>query len=279
MSEQPIICLHHGDAWYYFLPSTYGRDRWVAIAAGHAGEDLASAGRARWFAGTFLAESIQRRTPVAPKTLAWELADESAASERFPRMLTVEEWAERQGTDEDSDFPERGLYRAVTEPQPDKVVVLEGPWQHADGEPAPPDGRTWVAKLPYELIQHSELLHLFPGSLQGFRAALVARLNTIPGVTAYDHATFEVYAKVPYDPPRHSWTGKGRSKRQVAEGLTRSQTFYPPREIPGATRASAAVAWDETIAKFVAVVSEMATVRPCGTCAGTGVAPHNLPGA
>lgn len=280
--SDPILCLKHGDAWYYFLPgNSWNRPTWRAEAEERT-EDLTPV-RDRWHAGTFLADRIARIAPTPAKTVAWQLIDQGAVSDRFPLHLTPEEFAAREaGKDEDSESVERSLYRAITEPQPDQIEYLTGPWLRADGEPAPADGRTWVARLPYELSNHRELLHLFPGALQGFREALAERLKRIPDVEVYTSSGFQVYAKVPYDPPRQSWQGEllrsgERSKRrgrEVAERLTRSQHFNPPREIAGVNRAAAVAAWDEAMAKFVAVVTEMATVRPCGTCGGSGISPH-----
>lgn len=270
----PIVCLHHEDTWYYFLPHHYyGSQTWRAEAVGYQ-EILASAGRSRWFVGSFLAEQIVRLTPGGSKAVGWELVDPSAVSERFPLTLTHEEWTARRGDEDDAAPPEVALYRAITEAQPDQETTFEGPWVRGDGEPAPADGRVWTAQLPYELINHPELLHLFPGELSGFRDALAARLKRIPTVDVYTTSGFEVYAKVPYDPPHHTWQGTKRRGHQVEQRLTRSQKFYPSYKIGGVNRAAAVVAWDAEIAKFVAVVTEMATVRVCGTCSGTGVGPH-----
>lgn len=272
MADQ-ILVLHHEDTWFYFLPSSYSTITWIAEAADKA-EALAVTKKARWYTGTFLAERLKQRRPGGHTTVGFKLKDETAASVRFPLVLTVAEWEERTDDDDDDTSLEDSLYSRITEPQPDQDTVFEGPWLVTDGSPAPQDGRSWSARLPYELQHHSELLHLFPGTLGGFREALVARLNNIPMVTAYNHTEFSVSASVPYAPPTFSWTGKGRAKRQRENSLLRREVWYPPREIAGVNRAAAAVLWDQTMEQYVKAATDMATVRPCSTCHETGIGPY-----
>lgn len=264
-----ILVLHHETTWFYFLPSSYSTVTWFA-EAGDQTEQLVPTRKARWFSASFLAERIKKRVASAPKTVGWKLKDKSTVSARFPLVLTLAEWDARD-IDDDDDALEASLYSRITEPQPDQETVLEGPWLVTDGEPAPTDGRSWTAKLPYELQHHSELLHLYPGAMGGFREALVVRLNQIPHVTAYNHAEFSVYTKAPYEPPTFSWTGKGRAKRQVQDHMTRHEVWHPPREIQGANREAAAALWDATMTKYLQKATDMATIRPCSTCRGAGV--------
>lgn len=278
-----LLCLSHASAWYYFLPPSWQTRTYRAEADDRSETLTPIPDQPSWYAGTFQADRIARVEPSHPAVVRWELTDPAAESARFPRILTGEEWdARMRRGDEDDPWPERALYRAVTEDRPNTVTYLDGPWIRADGEPPPADGRTWVAELPYELSRHRELLHLFPGRLTGFREALAARLKRIPGVRdVFTHSGFEVVVSVSYDPPRQSWRGNplasgSRSRkrgREVEEQLTRRQTFSPPLEIPGATRAEAAAAWDEATAKFVTVVTDMASIRPCEACNGTGIGP------
>ncbi len=282
MSMQQVICLEHEGVWYYWLPDIYGGT--YRSEAGDRVEDLAPHRKRGWFTGTFLAERIARVAPQLPKTIRYDLTDPAVASRRFPTSLTVEEWNERARSrdDDDDPRPESSLYLRVTEPQPDVITYLDGPWVRADGDPPPTDGRTWDARLPYELSRHPALLHLYPGTMTGFRSALEARLRQIPNVDVHTYSGFEVSARIPYDPPQHSWRAaslangkKSKTRgRQVEEYLTRRQTFHPPNGFVENNRAEAAKAWDEAMAKFVAVVTEMATIRPCATCGGTGVGPH-----
>lgn len=272
MADQ-ILVLHHEDTWFYFLPSSYNTVTWFA-EAGDTVEELVPTKKARWYTGTFLAERLKQRRPGGKKTVGYTLKDETAASERFPLVLTVAEWDERTDDDDDNDTPEHSLYARITEPQPDQDTVFEGPWLVTDGSPAPQDGRSWSARLPYELQHHSELLHLYPGTMGGFREALVLRLNQIPMVTAYNQAEFSVYAKVRYEPPTFTWTGKGRAKRQVESRLMRHETWSPPREVPGVNRAAAAVRWDQLMTQYLQAATDMATVRPCSACHETGIAPY-----
>jgi len=268
MATDQILCLQHEGIWFYFLPTGYSPATWTAVA-GDRSEVLEQMGKPRWFKGTLLAERLVKRSPSNGVVIGFQLDDSSAASERFPMVLTMEEWKSR--TDRD-DAPEASLYSSIVESQPDHEAVFEGPWLMYDGEPAPVGGN-WSAKLPYDLIHHSELLHLFPGTMSGFRAALKERLNKIPGITAYDQEEFSIYAKVEYDPPQYRTVGKGRAVRQVSTTMTRSETIRPPREITGVNRADAVRKWNESMDTYLALGTEMTTVKPCATCKGTGVGP------
>jgi hypothetical protein len=117
--------------------------------------------------------------------------------ETYPPTLTPDEYhakikpAYPDEDDEDvlivpADDRVRALYTPVYEPTPPTRKPLEhDEWLVLTGAPAPKDGLAWTAALPHMLREHGEYRHLFPGHLAGFREALAARLNEIPGVNAY----------------------------------------------------------------------------------------------
>lgn len=275
-----IIALQHEGAWFYWLPEVrhWGGKafRWAATA-GPVQEDLRPHGRRGWWTGTFEAITLTAIQPQMDRVIGYRLKDPAAVSELFPWELSPERWTEVGDRE-----VYHSLYEAITEPVEDVITVHEGPWLRADGPPPPEDGRTWTAQLPYDLAQHRELLHLFPGHLNGFRAAVAERLKEIPGVTNVftSGGPVSVYAVVPYEPARTRWQGAilrngERSKKrggQIQERLTRHEEFRISDTVAGADRTDAARRWDASMAAWVALVTEMATARPCGTCGGNGLA-------
>lgn len=284
MTDQ-IIALAHEGRIYYWLPgiTTHSGGRWIA-RAGDLEEELTRLEgnlnvRTNWWAGTVDAEQLVLVRPQRPRTVAYRLTDPTTESVRFPAEFTPEQWQERLGAGGE-DSPEYALYDAVTEPVPDVVTVHEGPWLRADGPPPPADGRAWFASLPSELSRHRALLHLFPGELGGFREHLAARLKEIPNVDGvYTSSGFSVSVQVPYDPPRFAWKGRllssgKRSKREgreVQQLHRRFEEFRPPDRVAGVNRADAAARWDALVEEWVALITEMATARPCSACNGTGI--------
>lgn len=280
MTEK-IIALQHEGAWFYWLPEIRSwpgtTTRWVATN-GPVQEDLLVHGRRNWWTGTIEAETLASITAQRAQVVGYRLRDPAAVSELFPLEMTPERWAEVG--DREIFY---SLYEAITEPVEDVATVYEGPWLRADGDPPPNDGRAWSAKLPYQLSQHPELLHLFPGQLGGgFREALAVRLREIPGVrNVYTNNSVSVYVEVPYTPDRTRWQGAilrngNRSKTRgadVRELKTRHIEWHLADSIAGDDRADAVQRWDAAIEKYVALVVEMATARPCGACGGEGLAP------
>jgi hypothetical protein len=271
MSPVYVIAGTDGETWYYLLPARkelYGAE-WSADGQPMTRLDAAHLRYDDWYSHPGRAQLVVATVRGAAPVLRWRIRDESNITAKFPAELSMQEWSDRGGS---ASNLLAEMYEAVVGEAPARVVSFVGT-EFVDlgvGDPPPHDGLTWVAKLPHNLEHQSQLHHLFPGVLVDFRAALAERLKQIPGVTAYDHAAFSVYASVPYTPPQFSWDRKGL-RNVPPQTLTRHRDFFPPRQIPGNNRAEAAQKWKAEMADWVAVVTEMATARPCPECLGTGL--------
>lgn len=262
--------------WHYLVPRDYDRGYPTGMKWEADGRPMTHT-RGQWWSHPTLTETVVGVREGLRSVSGYRIDDQAAVSQRYPARLTVEEYRQR----EEGDSALEGLYSAEWEPG-----VLErfefARTQFVDlgaGDPEPDDGLTWVANLPYDLEKHSEIRHLFPGKLTGFRSALAARLNQIPGVSVYTQGKFEVYAKVGYHRPIQQWQGRrlrsgGRSKvrgQTVEETVTRRESYSPPAEIPGGDRAAAVASWNAEMARWVDAITDMATARACAVCKGTGV--------
>ncbi|WP_141576076.1 hypothetical protein [Actinomadura sp. WMMA1423] len=274
--------LHDDGAWMYYLGDdfrpTYGHETIVPDADGQPMTALQQPG---WWATDHEATRITARRPVPAKTIGYRLRDLSAASEKFPAALTPAEWENRR-TD---DFLWE-LYTTVTEPQPDEVITIEGPWVRLDGTPPPDDGRTWVPRLPDALRNRPEYHHLFPGYLPGFRDHIkrVAEKHRFREFVFLDYqsrAGVTVILRVPFDQPvteyrparnRDGSVSRSKKGRTVTVTARRELLLDVPDRIAGGNRAEAAAHWDELTAHYQALLDE-ASVAACSHCQGHGYIP------
>jgi hypothetical protein len=261
-----------GEHYYLLPPAGYGAT-WIGD-----GQPLTRV-RGEWWKTSGRLVTLTAQHADKTTTTGYEIEDPSAVSERFPATLTVAKYEDR--TDDEDDYttaPERSLYRPITRTEPGKAIMVDlSGTVELDGEPAPDDGRTWVAQLPYELSNHCELLHMFPGHLRGFPGALRSALDAIPGVSAYDNGEFTVYIRRHYSPAVVRMvkdSSRPRSKKLVEQERHDTGTYVlsPPNLIYGKNRAAAVAEWDRLMGKYVATVSEAAMSTPCGHCHGTGLA-------
>lgn len=204
----------------------------------------------------------------------------------YPATMSVEEYTE--GWDDGEGNGRLGMiYEPVQEEQPPSIETVEGGWIVLDGAPPKPDpwGRKWVANLPYELREHKEYLHLFPGYLDGFTEWVAAKLDELPGVRSFTSSgKLVVYLSVALPrPPHDPWdappsydglTAREKKKRReaVQSGTitaTRHLTIPHPHRIDGENRAAAEAKWDQVMESIVGRVRDM-LAHPCPTCHGHG---------
>lgn len=281
MSRIYAVAHPDGQSWYYLVPDSYSFSAWLAddTAMTHHGSN------GRWRVSTHRAErAVVGVKHGGIKVLGYTLRDPETLSARFPAELTAEEWDARSEMERDVMHP---LYDHRTEDIPGEHVEFpaDAVVDLGSGGPAPADGLAWHAELPYELAHHHEVRHLFPGYLDGFRAALCARLRQL-GYDAYDVSTFSVSTRVQYSPKREKWTGAllrsgGRSKTRgavVESWSTRRVDISPPRRIAGANRAEAVEEWYRHMEHWMAAIQEWSEPRECGHCNGTGLVLPTTPG-
>lgn len=271
-----VYVLAHEGAWHYLLTPLARFGRGAAVLAD--GEPLAPHTRGGWWVGDHEAKRLEARIEQYPSTVGYRLRDVSAASARFPTELTPEAWAERGF---DGDDAAAALYERIREDVAPEVVAYAGPRVRLDGEPVPDDGLPrWTAKLPHELQNHSELLHLFPGVMHGVRDAIVAAVRELPGVSFVDAKTspVEVHLSMPYDPPRMYWADRyGSTGRKLRGREQRTETYraivpvVAPYSVEGSNRAEAAAHVRRLIAEAKDRVSAAGQLKACGRCAGRGV--------
>lgn len=220
--------------------------------------------------------------------------------EGYPDTLTPEDYHQRtigydedEGLDAEADPLVRHLYEAVAEPtEPTRKRITE-PWFILDGAPPPADGFQWEADLPYVLRHQPQYRHLFPGRFAGFRAALQAALEEVPGVVVYGASgsrvlSVNVRLSVPKLAPPEKWAKRphldglaARDRKKALEAHNSSiQQIVRQLEIPasdyvqGRNRAEARALWDETIADVVEYVRDV-VAQKCPTCGGRGFVDQN----
>jgi hypothetical protein len=224
------------------------------------------------------------------RAVGYRLRDASAASSAYPLDLSIEEYHER--TDDLDYAPESALYEVVTiEGERVSETVDLSTLLRLDGAPPVDHEGTWKATLPSELAYRTEYLHLFPGTLHGFKEAVQTRLESLPGVdTVYENrdrrglahpGLLDVTVKVPYRPAkvehrpalnRNGSRSRSRPGRDVELTYRTVVTVVSPREISGASLAVAVVEWDQRMEGAVDLVTRAGEIIACGHCEGTGVA-------
>lgn len=277
MNERRRFALHdrERDRWWYYVDGYLGSDITRVYGVPADGNyrngievpdevDLVEGERRGWYSSPIELDEIRivRRTsaPIVEYRLRDSISDQARAV--LDETVDPETFREIVPTDPDEDDDEARLYRAsyvVVRGDPgqsEEIVDLEGATL-LDGTPRPPlpDGAKWVARLPYELGEHREYLHLFPGRLEGITDAVVAALNEIPGIRAHTH-TWSVYAKT---------HGKTRS-------LDPAPLRPPPRWIEADTLAEALVEWRRIIGEYVETAGRYVRADVCARCGGDGIA-------
>ncbi|TDD31679.1 hypothetical protein E1287_25805 [Actinomadura sp. KC06] len=282
MNERFVLC--DGGLWMYYLGAR-GKLSWRGepIVPDADGQPMSRLSAPGWWATNHEATTITVRKPVPAKTIGYRLTDPMTASERFPNTLTLAEWESRSPND-----VEWELYTAVTEPQPDEVITIDGPWLRLDGTPPPTDDdRTWVPRLPDALRNRPEYYHLFPGELVGFRDHIkqLAQAHRYKQFVFLDHKGkpgVYVSLQVPFDQPiteyrpalnRDGSGSRPRKGKTVTVTARRELVLDVPHRIAGANRAEAAARWDELTAHYQALLDE-ASVAACSHCRGHGYVPQ-----
>lgn len=259
-AQSGTYVLHDGGDWFYYLGDgeTFYAD----------GSPMRQAAERGWWVADHEASVIEREHPPTKKLLEWKLIDPFPPTEEYPATLTIEEHRGRYDFG-DGDPKVGVLYEGVYEDVPTRREVIDTRFIVLDGSPSPVDGLTWEAQLPFALRYATQYRHLFPGRLTGFRAALIERLEKIPGVSAYDQSKFSVYVKVRYEKPVPGKNLAG--KRIQVKEVTRTVPISPPRTVEGNNRADAKAEWDHLMTRYVEEVMYWTEARICSHCGGEGI--------
>lgn len=246
------------ERWFYTTESS-GYSKTLA----GDGEALTKLGHAHnWWEANEQCSAFAWLRPPKRTVVGYRLRDDFAPSDTYPALLTPAEASEKFREDDDMRL---AMYEAEYEteevpPEPIDATVIR-----LDGGPRPEElrGLRWYADLPWALSELTNVQHLFPGELRGFREALAERLDTLPGVDAYTHSGWKMYFKYAL-PPK-----SGRRKPRT--GTRRLDLPAPPTVIRGDTLAEAWETWKRTLADYEAQVVEATKFRDCPTCGGSGV--------
>lgn len=259
--------LHHDGRFFYFIESSYGIDTVLAD-----GEPMEKAAKdyPNWWIADHEAKRIEKVYAPTRKLLSYKLVADVPASEKYPATLSLDDYAER----DEYDGKLSALYEGEYEEVPSKRELVEESFLRLEGAPPPEDGHRYYAKLPYELTHFPQYRHLFPGYLGGFADVLAKRLDEIPGVSAYNHHPFKVYAKIDYDRPVDYFDvgPRGGRKKKTQRTVTRELTgIHPPQRIEGKNRADAVAKWDASMEEYEAAVRRAVEVKLCSHCQGSGI--------
>lgn len=259
-----------GWLWYHLgrapfgATSVYGipTSGWETVADS---VELTEGARAGWYSTGIEISEARWVIQTRPEILYWRLRDGLPPETRaaLAEEITPDRYSEVVHEDDpDDDGSLARLWRAAYvavhgEPGQREEIVDLTDATVLDGSPSPglPEGATWVARLPYELGNHREYLHLFPGRLEGLRDAVVDALDAIPGISAHKHR-WAVYAKT---------HGKTRS-------LDPSPLRAAPLHVEGANLAEALGKWHRTIEEYVEIAERYVRADACARCGGDGIA-------
>ena len=185
------------------------------------------------------------------------------------------------------------LYTRVPLPREPRghVIDLAG-WVPLPGEADPDPSREWTVNDKSPLAVYGRhTAHLWPGTLGGFRAAVVAILKEHPLITGdpvakvYDFdssAEVSVHWRVRWDLPRPRKRREGERKRKAPYttdiAMGQHTSLVVPDELAAATKAAAIAEWDDAArdwaGRFLPDVGS--TMRACSSCNGRG---YHLGGA
>lgn len=277
-----VYALHHPDGrWIYHLPTP---DRFPSDVVGvYADGQLMDKLDRSWWAAPTEASRLSITGKPSPKTVGYTLDDKDAESVRYPATLSVDEYRERRGEEENL----WEFYTAVLEDQPPVEHVYDGPVMVLEGrEPPRPDEPQWIAQLPHAVAERPEYKHLFPGRIPGLREYVYKQVEQLPKVkyafNGYQGYTgLHIVIRVPYDEPRTEFrrdtsrrTGKSlKTGRNVQVLVERRLRLPVPADVHADTYEQALAAWNEQTAFWIQQVQE-ASVAACSHCDGTGHVVH-----
>ena len=259
-----------GRLWYHLGRPPYGATRVYGVAddlddPADGDLELVEGARTGWYRSEIELDEARWIIETRPEILHWRLRDDASEQTRaiLEETLDHETFRATVPVDPEEDDDTARLWRAAYvavkgDPGIREEVVDLTDATVLDGAPAPvlPDGAKWVARLPFELREHREYLHLFPGRLEGLRDAVADALNEIPGIRAHKHSGWSVYAKT---------HGKTRS-------LDPAPLRAPALHVEADTLAEALVEWRRTIDEYVETASRYARADVCARCGGDGIA-------
>jgi hypothetical protein len=191
----------------------------------------------------------------------------------------------------DDDCPDYALARQVYRREPGEPVpqYREFDLSHLVEFEAPLDpdpSRTWTVADPSALAVYGPAVaHTLPGSLPGFRDAVVAALKAHPllkGADVYDHdraGKVSVFFRVPWEVPlrrarRDGDRGRGPFYDRIAR--TVHVEHVVPVNLGAPSKARAIETWDATVAGWVErFVPDVDALAACTHCGGKG---FHLPG-
>lgn len=239
--------------------------------------------RRGWWVGPAVPTHVLLRGEPVRRVDHYRLMDGVPPTDEFPAALSPKGYSERVYGDEVLEVLDervRALYEAVyvTDPPREEVVDARD-MLVLDGVPEPDDGLVWQARLPFELQNRREYLHLFPGEFaHDFRQVVHDEVERMPQVAHCfmpgihrngDH--LEVTIRVPFDPPLTTTrVPTGRRKPQTLPRTVDVRIGVSvPSRVGGSNRVEARAEWDRLLAGAIDEVWEV-TVAACGHCEGSG---------
>ena len=230
--------------WWFYVGST--RAAAVVTADGKPIEMQSSSEKNdRWYfaKGEIRPKLIQ--VYAEPKRVITEyvLRDGFEPSEKYPAKMDGDEYRRRIKYDYST---ETALDPIVAEMYEKGSETMEPP--EAEDHPmrlfielvgAPPGKKVgqWHGRLPYSLNHDKQFLHLFPGYLDGFRAALEERLKTLPTVDkiySFRSTEFTVYIKYAYEweKPKKGQKRSYVTDRRASRIMSRINGVFRPVQWP-----------------------------------------------
>jgi hypothetical protein len=252
--------------------------------------------RLAWTASGGLSNRWRKRAEVHPDdrviVTAWEQAPDEPTASDFEHL----------GNDDHDDDTclTCAVVRRVYEPVPnprvprEHVVDLTG-WQPLPGTPDPDTNRPWTVDDPSTLAVYGRhTAHLWPGTMSGFRAAVVDALWAHPWVAAIgarrDRGGFilgpvyesssrkgEVIVSVPIPwnvPQKRARTkhDRGRGPFYDKVAITHRVELVVPDQLAAASKAEALARWDDTVrgwtTRFLPDIDKAPAA--CSSCRGRG---------
>ena len=264
------IALRADGAAYYALEEFLHDHRAHERQKVHGDGQLLAWVRKIWYKASSPVDTLEISRPDRWESSGWKLPEGVSVVGAPAGILTDEQLVEIE-----SDLQELYVRSGASVPV-DPIKITAAEWTWLEGEPPADDFRValWRPNLPSWLEYGPEYSHVFPGSLVGFRTAMLEVVERlVDGELYVERNGIKCFASYKYSPPRyHEARRHPRSRPTTRESSQLKTIFITVRqEIQGKNLADALAKWDAARTELEDDVRRQACVKLCSACGGKGV--------
>ena len=274
------IALRSEDSTYYALTEFRFNtqvDRRMIVTGD--GKPLALV-RGIWYRSDSPVDVLEIAQPDRFELTGWKLPDGVTVHGAPEGTITDEERTDLKDSRPAAyDLYERSGHNVPVDP----IAIPAAEWTWLEGEAPPDDARValWRPNLPSWLEYGREFSHVFPGTLVGFRTAMLEVVEGLVDGSVYlERSGFKCFANYKYSPPRFHESRRTPRSRAVTTRETNAlkEIFVMcVEEISGPNLAGALDNWDAAQRTLEGDVRRQACVKICSACGGKGVITKGSP--